>query len=371
VKNIFMDKKQGEHQPILEIKNLKLNFHTYLGEVKALNGVNLKLYPEEVLALVGESGCGKSVTALAIIGLLPENAHITEGEILFKGENLLKKSKEEMRKFRMTECAIVFQDPATYLNPVLKMETQLKEVILLHKEDLKRAVIAEEKGEKIGYEEFLAMKNVVDKQNKNYKVSQKKINEMAEKLILDILKLVKLPDPQRILKSYPHELSGGMKQRTMIAMALARRPSLFLADEITTALDVTIQAQILYLLKELRKKIATSTLMITHDLSVAAEIADRIAVMYAGNVVEVGPTRAIFKEPFHPYTQMLLKAIPNIRNPTTRLESIPGTVPEMINPPPGCRFNPRCSFAMDVCRKDKPELKEVKMGHEVACHLYE
>jgi peptide/nickel transport system ATP-binding protein len=364
-----MVKKQNKCQPILEIKNLKLNFHTYMGEVKALNGVDLKLYPEEVLALVGESGCGKSVTALAITGLLPENAYIIEGEILFKGEDLLKKSKEEMRRFRMTECAIVFQDPATYLNPVLKMETQLKEVILLHKEALKRAVIAEEEGKKIGYEEFLAMKTIEDDQTKNYKVSRKKIDEMAEKLIIDILKLVKLPDPERILKSYPHELSGGMKQRTMIAMALARRPSMFLADEITTALDVTIQAQILYLLKELRKKIATSTLMITHDLSVAAEIADRIAVMYGGNVVEVASTGTIFREPLHPYTQLLLRAIPNILNPTERLESIPGTVPEMINPPPGCRFNPRCPFAMDVCVMKRPELKEVKKGHEVACHL--
>ncbi|MEM2816622.1 MAG: ABC transporter ATP-binding protein [Candidatus Bathyarchaeia archaeon] len=364
-------KKQGKSQPILEIRNLKLNFHTYRGEVKALNGVDLKLYPEEALALVGESGCGKSVTALAITSLLPENAYIVEGEILFRGENLLKKSKEEMREFRMSECAIVFQDPATYLNPVLRMDTQLKEAILLDKEALKKAVIAEERGEKIGYQEFLAMKTSQDElSTKGYRVSQRKINEMAEKLIMDILNLVKLPDPERILASSPPELSGGMKQRTMIAMALARRPSIFLADEITTALDVTIQAQILYLLKELRQKIATSILLITHDLSVAAEIADRIAVMYGGNVVEVASTRAIFKKPLHPYTQLLLKAIPNILNPAERLESIPGTVPEMINPPPGCRFNPRCPYAMDLCRQERPKLKEVEKEHEVACYLY-
>jgi len=339
--------------------------------VKALNGVDLKLYPEEALALVGESGCGKSVTALAITGLLPENAYIVDGEIIFKGENLLKKSKEEMREFRMSECAIVFQDPATYLNPVLRMGIQLKEAVLLHKDALKQMVIAEKRGEKIGYQEFLAMKTSQNQiSTKGYRVSRKKINEMAEKLIMDILKLVKLPDPERILKSYPHELSGGMKQRAMIAMALARRPSIFLADEITTALDVTIQAQILYLLKELRQKIATSILLITHDLSVAAEIADRIAVMYGGNVVEVSSTRAIFKKPLHPYTQLLLKAIPNILNPTERLESIPGTVPEMINPPSGCRFHPRCLYAMDICTKNRPNLKEVEKEHEVACFLY-
>ncbi|MEM0095600.1 MAG: ABC transporter ATP-binding protein [Candidatus Bathyarchaeia archaeon] len=364
-------KKQNRTQPILEVRNLKLNFHTYRGEVKALNGVDLKLYPEEALALVGESGCGKSVTALAITGLLPENAYIVDGEIIFKGENLLKKSKEEMREFRMSECAIVFQDPATYLNPVLRMGIQLKEAVLLHKDALKQMVIAEKRGEKIGYQEFLAMKTSQNQiSTKGYRVSRKKINEMAEKLIMDILKLVKLPDPERILKSYPHELSGGMKQRAMIAMALARRPSIFLADEITTALDVTIQAQILYLLKELRQKIATSILLITHDLSVAAEIADRIAVMYGGNVVEVSSTRAIFKKPLHPYTQLLLKAIPNILNPTERLESIPGTVPEMINPPSGCRFHPRCLYAMDICTKNRPNLKEVEKEHEVACFLY-
>jgi peptide/nickel transport system ATP-binding protein len=364
-------KKQEQPQPILEVRDLRLNFHTYKGEVKALNGVDLKLYFKEVLAVVGESGCGKSVTALAITNLLPENAYILSGEILFRGENLLKKSKEEMRKFRMTDCAIVFQDPATYLNPVLKMDLQIKEAILLNKEVLKEIVIAEEKGKKVGYSEFMQMKtDVMDDTAKNSKASGKKINKMAEKLCIDILGLVKLPDPERILKSYPFELSGGMKQRGMIAMALARRPSIFIADEITTALDVTIQAQILHLLKELREKIATSTLMITHDLSVAAEIADRIAIMYGGNVVEVASAISLFKKPLHPYTQMLLKAIPNILSPVEHLESIPGSVPEMVNPPSGCRFHPRCPFAMSVCRGERPKLLEVEEGHEVACYLY-
>lgn len=364
-------KEKKMDQPILVVKDLKLNFHTYRGEVKALNGVDLKLFPQEVLALVGESGCGKSVTALAITKLLPENAYIVSGEILYQGEDLLKKSKEEMRQFRMSECAMVFQDPATYLNPVLKMDIQLKETLLLDKNALKKAIIAEEEGAKIFYPEFLAMKtNSSEEPNKDYKVSKKKINEMAGKLTIDILKLVKLPDPERILQSYPFELSGGMKQRAMIAMALARRPTIFIADEITTALDVTIQAQILHLLRELREKIATSTLMITHDLSVAAEIADRIAIMYGGNVVEVASTVDLFKKPLHPYTQLLLKAIPNIINPVERLESILGSVPEMVNPPSGCRFHPRCPFAMDVCTERRPNLKEVEEKHEVACYLY-
>jgi peptide/nickel transport system ATP-binding protein len=356
-------------KPILEIQNLRVNFSTYRGTVKALNGVDLKLYPQEVLAVVGESGCGKSVTAQTVIGLLPENAYVLEGEILFNGENLLKKSKEEMRKFRMSECAIVFQDPTTYLNPVLKMDAQIKEAILLNKEALKIAVIADEEGKKIGYSEFLSMKtNLPAESSKEHKVSNKKVDRMAEKLVIDILKVVKLPDPERILRSYPFELSGGMRQRTMIAMALARRPSIFIADEITTALDVTIQAQILYLLKELRKEISTSTLLITHDLSVAAEIADRIAVMYGGNVVEVASTRTIFKNPLHPYTSLLLKAIPNILAPVERLQSIPGSVPDMVNPPPGCRFHPRCSFATEACKVGNPKLKEVEEGHEVACY---
>lgn len=371
MKTLTKKQEKDKQTPILDIRNLMLNFHTYRGEVKALNGVDLKLYAQEVLAVVGESGCGKSVTALAVTKLLPENAYILSGKILFNGEDLLKKSGEEMRKFRMTECAMVFQDPTTYLNPVLKMDVQIKETLLLNKEALKEAVIAEEEGKKIGYAEFLAMKTNPSKNlPKDRKVSRSKINKMAHRLSIDILKLVKLPDPERILKSYPFELSGGMKQRGMIAMALARRPSIFIADEITTALDVTIQAQILNLLKELREKIATSTMMITHDLSVAAEIADRIAVMYGGNVVEVTSTNKLFKHPLHPYTQLLLKAIPNILNPVERLQSIAGSVPEMIAPPPGCRFHPRCPFAMAVCKGERPMLKEVEEGHEVACYLY-
>lgn len=365
-----MKGKNASNELLLEVRDLKVNFHTYRGEVKALNGVDLKLYRGEVLALVGESGCGKSVTALTITGLLPENAYVVGGEIILKGENLLKKTKEEMRKIRINEIAIVFQDPMTFLNPVLTIKTQLKEVFMLQKEMLEEAVIIEKTKGTLQFMDLIKESEKLKKPANIQRVSKKELKRAAEKLCVDILRLVKLPDPERILKQYPFELSGGMRQRVMIAMALARRPSLFIADEITTALDVTIQAQILHLLKELKEKIDTSVLMITHDLSVAAEIADRIAVMYGGNVVEVAPTRELFKNPLHPYTQMLLRAIPNIRNPVDRLEAIPGTVPEMINPPPGCRFHPRCKYAMDICTGERPKIKVVEKNHEIACYLY-
>ena len=358
--------------PILEVKDLRVDFHTYRGEVKALNSVNLKLYKREVLSLVGESGCGKSVTALTIINLLPENASVLGGEILFKGENLLKKSKEELRVLRAKEFASVFQDPMTFLNPVLTMETQLEEVFMLDTETLKQAVIKQKSlGRDLGYSDFLSLKGEYGSPlTSNVEASKAEIKKMAKNLCMDVLRVVKLPDPERILKQYPFELSGGMRQRCMIAMALARRPSVFIADEITTALDVTIQAQILHLMRELRDTIDASTLMITHDLAVAAEIADRIAVMYGGNVVEVASTREIFRNPLHPYTKMLMRAIPTVTRSVERLDAIPGTVPDLIDPPPGCRFHPRCPSAMEKCSTETPELKEIVGNHEVACYLY-
>ncbi len=357
-----------KEEPILEVRDLKVNFRTYRGEVKALNGVNLKLYKREVLGLVGESGCGKSVTALTTLGLLPDNAYVVSGEISFKGEDLLKKSREGMRILRANDFATVFQDPMTYLNPVLSIEAQTKEVFLLDTNLLKQAVITQRTdGREITYEDLISGEMKVESES-NSKVSKSEIKKMARSLCIDILKLVKMPDAERILRQYPFELSGGMRQRAMIAMALARRPSVFIADEITTAVDVTIQAQILHLMRELRDKIDASTVMITHDLSVAAEIADRVAVMYGGNVVEVAPTIEIFKNPRHPYTSLLMKAIPNVKRPSERLESIPGTVPEMINPPPGCRFHPRCPVATNECSEKNPKLKTIAENHEVACH---
>lgn len=357
-----------EKKTIIDVRNLKVNFRTYRGEVKALNGVDLKIYEREVLGLVGESGCGKSVTALTILGLLPENAYVLDGEIYFKGEDLLKKSKEERRILRVNELATVFQDPMTYLNPVITIESQLKEVFMLDKKLLKQAAIAQRlRGKEITFTDLLSGQKNIGSESPNAKVSRAEIKKTAKNLYIDILRLVKMPDPERILRQYPFELSGGMRQRVMIAMALARRPSVFVADEITTAVDVTIQAQILHLLRELRDKIDASVLMITHDLSVAAEIADRIAVMYGGNVVEVATTKEIFRNPLHPYTVMLMKAIPNVKKPVEKLESIPGTVPEMINPPSGCRFHPRCQAAKDECSVRTPKLREVAENHQVAC----
>jgi peptide/nickel transport system ATP-binding protein len=358
---------------VLEVNDVRLDFKTYRGAVKALNGVNFKLYKHDVLSLVGESGCGKSVSALTILSLLPENAEVIGGEILFKGENLLKKPKEYLRIMRAEEFATVFQDPMTFLNPVLKIEDQLEETFMLDEKALKSAVLLQrsKREKKFTYEEFLAMKGKEDKiLSKQSEVSGREVKKMAKNLCVDVLRLVKLPDPERILKQYPFELSGGMRQRAMIAMALARRPSLFIADEITTALDVTIQAQILHLMRELRDTIDASTLMITHDLAVAAEIADRIAVMYAGNVVELAETHEIFRRPLHPYTKLLMKAIPNVARPVERLDSIPGIVPDLVGPPLGCRFHPRCPYAMDICPSAFPETTAPFEGHEVACYLY-
>jgi oligopeptide/dipeptide ABC transporter ATP-binding protein len=268
----------------------------------------------------------------------------------------------------MSELATVFQDPMTYLNPVLTIDTQLKQVFMLNKKLLKQAVIVQKSQEKeLTFTDLLSREKKFRDESSNVKVSRAEIKRMAKNLCINILRSVKMPDPERILSQYPFELSGGMRQRAMIAMALARRPSVFIADEITTAVDVTIQAQILHLLRELRDKIDASILMITHDLSVAAEIADRIAVMYGGNTVEVATTKEIFNNPIHPYTMMLMKAIPNVKKPVVRLASIPGTVPEMINPPSGCRFHPRCPYAKDECNMKIPKLREVAENHEVAC----
>ncbi len=348
-----------QNESILQMKNLSVNFQTYRGEVKALQRVDLEIFRHEVLALVGESGCGKSVTALTILSLLPPNGHVTEGEILLNGADLLKKTHDEMRYVRSKEIATIFQDPMTYLNPVLTIATQLKESFLVRNDfppSLNQTI-----------EQFLATKRSAEVT----KVHGRQREDIAEQLSVDLLKLVRLSDPERVMKQYPFELSGGMRQRCMIAMALARRPSLLIADEITTALDVTIQAQVLSLLMSLRDTIDASTLLITHDLSIAAETADRIAVMYAGNIVEIASTRELFRNPLHPYTRLLMKCIPDVRKPKARLESIRGNVPDLIDPPNGCRFNPRCPKVMDECLTRKPTLKNYGKDHLVHCFLYE
>jgi len=347
---------ENAYDALLQLNNVKLDFHTYAGEVKALDGVSFIVRKGEAVGLVGESGCGKSVTALTIVGLLPENATVTEGEILLGDKDLLKITNEEMRKVRANQIAMVFQDPTTFLNPVLTIGEQLEEVYLLNPERL--AELANRNGKQEQKEgEVKALS----------KSSQKKV---ARAQSLDVLKRVRLPDAERILKQYPHELSGGMRQRCMIAMALARSPDLFIADEITTALDVTIQAQILELLRELKREFQGSTLLITHDLGVVAELCDRVAVMYAGNIVELSEVKGLFANPLHPYTQGLMRAIPMIDKRMDRLETIPGSVPDLIYPPTGCRFHPRCPFAFEKCKLVKPELLQVEKGHTVACHLY-
>jgi len=319
-------------QTLLSIRNLTINFYTYEGVVKAIDGVNLDVYKGEALGLVGETGCGKSTLALSILKLLDPHAKIVEGEVLFNGENLLQKREEEMRRIRGKEIAVIFQDPMTYLNPVLTIGDQITEVIIEHEDQIDKKV--------------------------------------AEKKAIEMLRMVNMPDPKKVLSQYPHELSGGMRQRIMIAMALCCRPKLLIADEATSFLDVTTQRQILELIDELRKKTDVSLILITHDLGVVAEFCDRVAVMYAGNIVEYCDKYALFDKPYHPYTRGLLKATPDPYRELGRLEAIPGSIPNLINPPLGCRFHPRCKFAMEICRKEKPSHVEIEPGHFVSCHLY-
>jgi len=360
-------------EALLQVKDLRLNFHTYAGEVKALDGVTFVVKKGEAFGLVGESGCGKSVTALTIVGLLPENASVVDGEIMLGADNLLKTPPEEMRKIRANRIAMVFQDPTTFLNPVLTIGEQLEEVFLLNPDRLAR-VAAERKASEEALMEIKAEDEKTGTEREptesTRKISKSAKKKVAKALSIDVLTEVRLPDSERTLKQYPHELSGGMRQRCMIAMALARNPDLFIADEITTALDVTIQAQILELLRELKKKLLGSTLLITHDLGVVAELCDRVAVMYAGNIVELATVKELFANPLHPYTQGLMRAIPMIDRRMERLETIPGSVPDLIYPPTGCRFHPRCPFAFERCKLEKPELIHVGKGHTVACHLF-
>lgn len=318
-------------ESLVSLKNLKTYFLTAEGVVKAVDGVNLNIGKEEVLGLVGESGCGKSTVALSIMRLVREPGKIVGGEIWFDGEDLLSKSEGEMRKIRGAEISIIFQNPMSSMNPVFTVGSQIAEAIKLHQNVQKR--------------------------------------EIKEK-IAEILGKVGIPDPSERMKDYPHEYSGGMAQRAMIAMAISCNPKLLIADEPTTNLDVTIQAQILELMKELRKDFGASILLIGHDLGVISELSDRIAVMYAGKLVEYSDLKGIFQKAKHPYAEALLESIPRLDVKTKRLRIIPGTVPRLIKPPPGCRFHPRCERAMKICSEQEPQLTEVDKGHTVACHLY-
>ncbi len=323
-------------QPLLAVKNLKTYFYTEDGIVRAVDGVDFDVYPGEVLGLVGESGCGKSVTSLSIMRLVSKPGRVDGGEILLDGNDLLDLSEDEMVKIRGNRVSMIFQQPQTALNPVFKVGDQLAEVLNIH-QDL---------GKDAGWNRAVAL-----------------------------LKMVGVPDPERRAHAYPHELSGGMAQRVMIAMALACVPELLIADEPTTALDVTIQAQILDLMRDLRRDMGTSVILITHDLGVVAEMADRVAVMYAGEIVEQAEVNSLFDEPMHPYTQGLIGSIPILGEIKEKLDVIPGSVPNLVNLPPGCRFAPRCQarvkYNLSICTKTEPDLNEAKPGHLVRCWLYE
>jgi oligopeptide/dipeptide ABC transporter ATP-binding protein len=316
---------------LLEIRDLIVRFYTYQGVLDAVDLDNLVLDREQSLGLVGETGCGKTVTSLAILGLIPYPGRIERGAILFDGEDLVRKSSEQMQAIRGSRISMIFQNPTSSLNPVFTIGDQIASVIGLHQQ--------------------------VD-------------TKEARRRTVEMLSTVQLSDPEKTADAYPHELSGGMCQRAMIAMALACNPDLLIADEPTTALDVTIQAQILKLMKGLREKFKTSILLITHDLSVVAQTCDRVAVMYAGNKVEYGSVRDIFKDPKHPYTQGLLKAIPKVGMIQERLAGIEGTVPNMLGPPSGCRFHPRCAYARDNCSAERPRSIELGGEHSVSCVLY-
>ncbi|KGX83617.1 ABC transporter ATP-binding protein [Pontibacillus marinus] len=322
-----------EQEPILQVENLHTHFFTKSGVVKAVDGVSFDIKPGETLGIVGESGSGKSITAMSIMRLIKDPpGKIVDGRVLFKGENLLEKSKKEMRSIRGNQISMVFQDPMTSLNPVFTVEKQMVETIQTHR-----------------------------------KVSKKEAIDRA----VELLDLVGIPSARSRLKSYPHEFSGGMRQRVMIALALSCDPEVLIADEPTTALDVTIQAQILELLERLQKELGMAIVMITHDLGVVAEVCDRVMVMYAGKPVEFSEVTELFDHPKHPYTWGLMSSIPQIKNRQDRLEAISGLPPDLRDLPQGCSFAPRCKHAMDKCHEVDPAFREHIPAHHVRCLLYE
>ncbi|MEJ8543699.1 oligopeptide/dipeptide ABC transporter ATP-binding protein [Brevibacillus borstelensis] len=313
---------------LLEVKNLRTHFKTEDGVVPSVNGVSFSVAKGETLAIVGESGCGKSVTSLSIMGLVASPGEVVGGEICLEGQNLLALSKKELRKLRGNKLSMIFQEPMTSLNPVFTIGNQLGEVFRQHRQ--------------------------MDK-------------KQARAHSIEMLEHVGIPNAEKIVDSFPHQLSGGMRQRVMIAMALACNPALLIADEPTTALDVTIQAQILELLKKLNKELQTGVILITHDLGVVAEMADRVVVMYAGEVVEQADVFSLFAEPRHPYTKGLLGSLPKLDEKREELESIPGSVPNPLDMPGGCAFHPRCPAATEECKQTKPQLQEVAPNHLARC----
>ena len=327
---------ETEAQPLLEVKNLKTYFFTEDGVVKAVDGVDFYVNSGEVLGLVGESGCGKSVTSLSIMRLIGIPGKVVEGEIYFEGRSLLQLPEAEMVKMRGNRMSMIFQQPQSSLNPVFKIGDQVAEVLQIH---------------------------------------QKMNKEQSWEKAVELLHLVGIADPEKKAHSFPHEISGGQAQRVMIAMALALNPQLLIADEPTTALDVTIQAQILDLMRDLRTRMNTAVILITHDLGVIAEMADRVAVMYAGRIVEETDVRTLFAQPLHPYTRGLMDSIPILGVVKDELAVIPGSVPNLINLPPGCRFAPRClarvENGLEICVNNEPDLLPATPNHTVRCWLYQ
>jgi len=317
---------------LLEVRDLYLEFKTARGRLKALNGITFNVRPGEVFGLVGETGCGKTVTGLSILRLLPSSASIPQGQVLFDGVDLLKLERGQIEAVRGSKIAMIFQDPSTSLNPVFTVGEQIRRVIRQHMGVTRQEAVAK---------------------------------------TLQVLAAVGLPDVERIMGSYPHQLSGGMQQRVMIAMALSCNPRLLIADEPTTALDVTIQAQILKLLRDLQKKFDVSVILITHNLGVIAQTCDRLAVLYGGRVAESGPTREIFNTPQHPYTRGLISAIPRPGSRGRKMAAIPGTVPSNPGAMTGCTFAPRCTFAFERCQAETPALYPLSPEHASACFLAE
>lgn len=320
---------------LLDIDNLSVSFTNYQGTSRVLDRISLTIRRGEILGLVGESGCGKSVAAKTILGLIPQPpGKISSGRIVFNNENLLKASVRRMRQIRGNEISMIFQEPMSSLNPVFTIGNQMQEVVRIH---------------------------------------QRVNSRQAKELCVEMLRQVQMPDPETLLDKYPHQLSGGMRQRVMIAMALICDPQLLIADEPTTALDVTVQGQVLAILVALSRERNISVLMITHDMGVVAQVCDRVAVMYAGRIVEVAPVKQLFSRPGHPYTRGLIASIPDIEGKDT-LDSIPGNVPTLIDPPPGCRFHPRCPVRINLCDRLVPELGPITQDHQghgdhrVACH---
>jgi oligopeptide/dipeptide ABC transporter ATP-binding protein len=349
---------------LIKIEDLRIAYQFHDWELVAVNGVSLQTEEREFLAVVGESGCGKSTLALSTIGLLPSPpAKILGGSITYKGTDLVKLPPQELRKYRGTEIAMIFQEPLSSLNPVYRIGDQVAEAIMIRE--------SREAGMSAPDTEVMQQLHRTDARVGNRGLRRRsKLSGELKKEAIEAMKLVRIADPEQILERYPFELSGGMRQRVMIAMALSQRPKLLIADEPTTALDVTTQAQVLKLMKGLILEVNTSILLITHDLAVASQVADRVVVMYAGDVVEDAGVYDLFSEPLHPYTKGLLSCIPTGSKDEKRLLPIPGSVPDLMDPPTGCRYAERCPSAMDVCRGRPPKLIEVSPGHKVSCFLY-